>query len=265
VLEVRRRWRDTEIVQEIAFYRDLERVDFRTVVDWRETGGPEAGIANLKVAFTASLDAAEAWFETPFAATRRPADGQEVPALRWADVGDETYGVALLNDGRSGHDALGPRLRLSLARGPYEPDAVSGLGREACRYSLVPHRGSWRDAGVARQAAGFNQPLIARVAAGTPGPGPRRPRPETADAGAVVASLKAAHDGAGRALRVYEGHGRPAALSVSGLGDSARAWAANVVEDRLEELEVRGGRVEVALGPWEVRTVVWEGPAAEGA
>ena len=83
------------------------RVDFRTQVDWQELGSPAAGVPNLKVAFTARLPECQAWFETPFAAVQRPCDGQEVPALRWADVGGAAYGMALLNDSKYGYDALG--------------------------------------------------------------------------------------------------------------------------------------------------------------
>ena len=107
VFSVQHRLRASTIQQFITFYRDLPRVDFRTQVDWQELGSPAAGVPNLKVAFTARLPECQAWFETPFAAVQRPCDGQEVPALRWADVGGAAYGMALLNDSKYGYDALG--------------------------------------------------------------------------------------------------------------------------------------------------------------
>ena len=42
---------------------DLPRVDFETSIDWQEIGSPTAGVPNLKAAFTAQLEACDAWFE----------------------------------------------------------------------------------------------------------------------------------------------------------------------------------------------------------
>ena len=155
VLQVEHKVRSSTIKQQIIFYHDLPRVDFIADIDWQELGTSEKGVPDLKAAFTAHLPECEAWFETPFAAVRRPADGQEVPALRWTDVGGDTYGIALLNDSKYGHDALGNRLRITLVRSGYEPDAISDIGRHEIRYSLLPHPGNWRDAGVVRQATAF--------------------------------------------------------------------------------------------------------------
>ena len=160
VFEVNHGLRSSTIHQYITFYRDLPRVDFRTSIDWQELGSPEKGVPNLKVAFTAQLAECKAWFETPFAAVQRPCDGQEVPALRWADVGGDAYGIAVLNDSKYAYDALGTRLRLTLVRSGYDPDSISDIGQHEICYSLFPHPGDWRSAGVVRQAAGFNQPLL---------------------------------------------------------------------------------------------------------
>jgi alpha-mannosidase len=264
VIDSRRQVRSSQIVQRAIFYRDLSRVDFEADVDWRELGDAERGVPNLKVAFTARLPECEAWFETPFAAARRPSDGQEVPALRWADVGGDSYGIALLNDSKYGYDALGGRLRLTLLRSAYEPDAISDVGRHSMRYSLLPHPGGWRGAQVVRQAAGYNQPLLARHVphdrpAAEPLEGAWRPR--LAEGTSVqVAGLKPARDGSGQIVRLYESGGRAGEAVLGGLPDRARAWETNLVEDRLAALDNRGGAVRLACDPWQVRTILVEYP-----
>lgn len=257
VLEVSRRVRSSAVEQRIVFYRALDRVDFETTVDWQEPGGPEAGVPNLMVAFTARLGEAEAWFETPFAAVRRPSDGQQVPALRWADVGGPDYGIAVLNDRVYGHDALGGRLRLNLVRTAYDPDPVSDRGRREFRYGLMPHPGHWADAGVPRAAAGFNQPLVARVVGAGRAPVGDAPvwRPRlSGDASVVLAGLKRAHAGGGTVLRLYESAGRTGDATLEGLPVGARVLETSVVEDALGEVEVAGGRARLSFGPWQVRT-----------
>jgi alpha-mannosidase len=266
VLESQREARGSQILQRAVFYRDLARVDFQVDVHWRELGGPEQGVPNLKVAFTARLPECESWFETPFAAVRRPSDGQEVPALRWADVGGESYGVALLNDSKYGYDALGGRLRLTLVRSAYEPDAISDIGQHSIRYSLLPHSGDWRAAQVTRHAAGFNQPLIGRQIP------PEQPigdesgyrwRPYLSHAGSVqIAGLKPAHQGGGWIVRLYESAGRTAEVELCGLPDGARAWQANLVEDRQAQLGIRDGAIRLIFRPWQVQTILVEPPTA---
>ena len=213
VVKVERAFRNSRIEQLIVLYNQLPRIDFETVLDWQEPSGPETGIPNLKVAFNARLPETEAWYESPSGAARRPADGQEVPALRWADVGGSEYGLALLNDRRHGHDALGGRLRLTLVRSAFDPDPASDFGTHRLRYSLVPHPGDWREAGIPRQAAEFNQPLLPHLPSARPGSTSRQRqswRPRLAGSPNVqLAALKPAQNGRGVVLRLQETFGRP--------------------------------------------------------
>jgi alpha-mannosidase len=261
VLEVRHSVRGSAITQRIYFYRDLPRVDFETDVEWREVGSERSGITNLKIGFTARMAECDAWYETPFAATRRPSDGQEVPALRWADVGGSDYGFAILNDGKYGYDALGCRLRLTLLRSAYDPDPQPDLGKHRIRYSFVPHPGNWRDAGIVQAGLSFNQPLLAREVVTLAAPAPAGPafRPRLHENSSVVFScLKRARVGTGYILRLYETAGRSARVRLLGLPTAARVWETNVVEDRVQMCSVVDGGTALNFGPWQVRTLLVE-------
>jgi alpha-mannosidase len=250
VLEVRHRYNASTIVQRLAFYRDLARIDVCTDVDWQEAGGPDRGVCSLKAGATVRTLGCEAWFETPFSAVRRPADGQESAAVRWADVGDDDYGLAIVNDAKHGYDALGNRLRLTLVRAAYSPDAVADVGAHHIDYSLVPHAGSWRDAGVVDTAVGRNQPLIARVAGGEGQGQGRRTRVPRVDAATVRISSLASVDGGVR-LRLYETAGRADVAVLSGLAASTA-----VVELDLAGRPLGPVAGELAFRPHEVRTVL---------
>lgn len=263
-LEVTHTVRKSSIRQRIYFYRDLPRVDFETHVDWQELGGPDAGVPNLKAAFTTRMDDCDAWFETPFAAVKRPSDGQEVPALRWADVGGPDYGFAILNAGKYGCDALGCRLRLTLLRSGYDPDAVSDVGEHTIRYSLFPHPGDWRDAGVVKAGVGYNQPLEARPIAGEAPAAAKAPPPfglkVTGGDSVLISCLKRSYDGTGRVVRLYESAGRTVEARLEGLESGVRVWETNVVEDRTSQLSVGAGVVRLTFRPWQVRTLLVENP-----
>ncbi|NUQ70048.1 MAG: alpha-mannosidase [Chthonomonadales bacterium] len=257
VIEVERAVRKSRIVQRIIFYRRLARIDFETTVEWNELGDPQTGVPGLKVAFTGRMPECEAWYETPFAAVQRPSDGQEVPALRWADVGGPTYGFALLNDCKYGYDAMGCRLRLTLIRSAYDPDAISDIGTHVFRYAFVPHPGDWRDASIPAQAAGFNQPLIARSGAQSrlPRAAPRLSNPQSA----MITCLKpAAADRRHIVIRVNETAGRHVAHARLWLPGVRAAWTASIIEEPQGQVVIDGDAVDLSLRPWEVRTYLAE-------
>ncbi len=263
VLEVTHHFRKSAIVEKIIFYRDLPRIDFEADIEWNEVGTPADGVPGLKVAFTANLPECEAWFETPFAAVKRNSNGQEVPALRWADVGGPRYGIAVLNDSKYGYDALGCRLRLTLLRSAYDPDAISDTGRHSVRFALLPHPGDWRDAGVPAAALAYNQPLLTRFVSTEPDDDFIADviaplllnNPQTA----LVSAIKPA---AGRndliVLRVYETGGRHVHNAQLHQLRLKGAWLANVLEEPIAPVPVTDGVISVSLRPWEVRTYLIE-------
>lgn len=251
--------RRSRIVQRMAFYAALSRVDFETTVDWQEPAGPEHGFTDLKVAFALDLDQNEAWFEVPWGAVRRPASGREAPALRWLDVGGSDYGVALLNAGRYGHDVLGPRIRLTLVHGSSQPDAIADLGEHRVRYSLVCHPGDWRAAGVPRLAGGFNQPPVAVLGAGS-GTAARRRRPPVLRGSPSVLLEGLRSTSAGQMLfRLRDSEGRTSEVDVR-LGSQDRVFEADLTEEPVRELTTLRGRLRLVLRPWQVRTFLVERP-----
>ena len=101
----------------------------------------------LRTSFAPQLGRTRAAFEIPFAGFERTADGREVPALRWADMSEESgsYGVSLLNDCKYGHQANGNTLGLTLIRASYEPDHNPDEGQHTFTYALYPHPGTWQE------------------------------------------------------------------------------------------------------------------------
>jgi alpha-mannosidase len=258
VLETTHRVRASRVLKRLVFYSALPRVDVELEIAWNEPGGPEVGVPNLLLSFAGRLGEAEAWYETPFSAARRPADGLVVPGLRWALVDDEKGGFAVLNDGKYGFDALGSRLRVHLIRTAYEPDAASDAGlHDRCAFSVVPYAGDWRDQQVTELAAGFNTPLLGRLRSGD-----RRAaqawRPLLLGrTTAVIDALKFAHRGDGaRVIRLHESAGRTAHARLAGLPEDAAVYSANVVEDVAGRLEPHGGELELVFRPFEVKTLI---------
>jgi alpha-mannosidase len=165
------KWGDSWICQYISLSSGRTQVDVRVEVDWHE----RHRMAKLSVPTRVEADAAT--FDVAYGAISRLQTGDEEPGQRWVDVSGvvdgAAYGVALLNDCKYGFDALGGEIRMSVVRSPiyafHDPAKVqpgeayeyTDQGLHVFRYSIVPHAGDWRDAGVPRLAAEFNRPCLA--------------------------------------------------------------------------------------------------------
>ena len=168
--------------QSMFLYKDYDRIDFRTEVDW------DTERRRIRLAFPTGLKKDEAVYSIPYGALRRSSYEPEMdtrygtngdwPAVNWIDVYDEERdcGVALINAGTPSHKVENGVIFLSVLRSPADIWSVTEEDYDYCldfddardagvhefRYSLVPHTGSYRSAGIERRGREFNNPLICR-------------------------------------------------------------------------------------------------------
>jgi len=228
---------------------------------WVERGGPEVGTPSLRMRFPLALADAKARYEVPFGSVQRDlSGGEEVPALRWADVqgrcgaGGAVAGCALLNDSKYGHSLDGSTLALTLIRSSYSPDPLPEIGEHRVRMALAPHgqvlaapQGTDGDspacsvADLVRLGAGFNHPvqvIATDVHAGRLGPAGaaiESVRPYNV----ILSSVKKAEDDDGVIFRLFEADGRAAEASVR-LDGAIWGQVAEAVEVDLLERPLAG-------------------------
>jgi alpha-mannosidase len=253
VLRVKSRFRDSSFEQDLTLYRGVPRLDCRLRLDWQERN------IMIKAAFPLGLKAPAARFEIPYGSIARPADGTEVPALRWIDVSEESgeYGVSLLNDSKYGFDVKGNIMRLSVIHGATAPDPEADRGKHELLYSLLPHRGDWKAAETPRRGMELNSPLIARVPLVHGGALPKVHSFVRVGPGNVVLSALKKEMGyaeRGLVLRVYEIHGEKAEAKIE------FPWPVTAEEtDLIERPSGRslgsGAAISVPLGPYEIKTI----------
>ena len=246
---VRLRWRfrASTVVQDVRLWANSPRLEFATRIDWHDRR------LLLKTRFPLAVRSPQASFETAFGVVERPTHRNtswdearfEVPGHRFAVLSEPGYGVALLNDGRYGHHALGSELGLSLLRSPIYPDPRADEGRHELTYALVPHSGTWLEGGVLAEAEDLNRPLLALPCRAA---GAGRLRPLAVEGLPLgLAALKPAEDVGGVVLRLYEPQG---ARGVARLR-LPRGWR---LTDELDLLEDRIGRPDLDFGPFQVRS-----------
>jgi alpha-mannosidase len=261
VLRITRHWQASTFVQDVTVYDGLPQVDIVTDIDWHERH------KLLKAGFPLSASSSQAAYEIPYGSIERPTTRNnsvedakfEVPALRWADLGDEKNGFSLINESKYGYDAVGNLLRLSLLRSPTSPDPDADQGRQRFTYSLYPHSGTWRQALTVRQGYDFNYHLTAMQVPAHSGKLPGsfsflKAEPDNV----VVTAMKKTEDGDGLLVRFYEWAGKSGSVTLTLPPGIASATLANLMEKPEGfALPVSGGRVvTVPVTPFQIQTVI---------
>ena len=266
VLRVTRHWQASTFVEDITLYNGLPRVDVVMDIDWHERH------KLLKAGFPLAASSAQATFEIPYGTIERPTTRNnsvedakfEVPALRWADLGDQQNGFSLINESKYGYDAKGNLLRLSLLRSPTWPDPEADQGHQHFSYALYPHSGTWKQALTVRQGYDFNYHLTGMPVSAHSG---RLPGSfsflKTEPDNVVVTAMKKTEDGDGLLVRFYEWAGKSGNITLTLPPGIRSATLANLMEKpEGSPLAVSGGQqVTVPVTPFEIQTVIVRYPA----
>ncbi len=211
-VRIQRTWQHSHFTQDISLDADADFVRVDTTVDWHETH------VLLKAAFPLAASSQKATFEIPYGTIERPTTRNnsfekaqfEVPALRWADLGDEHQGVSILNDSKYGYDALGNTLRLTLLRSPIWPDPDADRGVQHFSYAIYPHTGTWKQAETVHRGYEFNDPLTAtQVFAHTGTLPPTHSFASVDEKNVILTAVKKAEDADALIFRMYEVNGTP--------------------------------------------------------
>jgi len=258
-VRITRTWQDSKFVQDISLYAHLDRIDIANKIDWHETH------VLLKAAFPLAASAPFATYEIPYGTIERPTTRNnsweaakfEVPALRWADLGDGAHGFSLINESKYGYDAKGNVLRLSLLRSPTWPDPEADRGHHEFSYSLYPHSDDWRHAFTIRRGYEFNYGLSAfQVEAHSGVLPPHNSFLKTEGENVVLTAAKKAEDTDAIILRLYEWEGKSGEVNIDLPQKPIRAFITNLMEkSEATALPLHDNQVSVRVRPYEIVSV----------
>ena len=256
IIRMVKQHRKSRFEQDIVMYENSPRIDFVTKAEWQERQ------VMLKIAFPVEIMADNATYEIQFGALQRTTHKNtswdrekfEVAAHRWIDISENGYGVSLLNNCKYGHDVKGNVLRITALRGTEFPDSDADKGHHEFTYSLLPHKGDWREGETVRRAYELNVPLIFRQGGASKGEYPAEYSFLKIQGPAILETLKPAEDGKGIILRVYEPNGGRGKVTVMLSKILRNLKECNLVEEDKGILGFDGNSFSFNVSPFEIRT-----------
>ena len=246
-------YNNSKIMQTLCLYNDKRRIDFKTVVDWKESQ------KILKTAFSVDIRGVFARYDVQEGNIVRPitrntsweAAKFEVVAHKWADLSETGYGVALLNDCKYGYDIKEDTMRLSLLKSATDPDYSADYGTHEFIYSLYPHKEEWYNSGLEEEAFDLNSPVVVLDGASALG----NESLISFDAKNIVLdAFKKAENEEAYVLRFHEYTGRRGKINLK-TGLKFDSWCeADLMENPLGEWKQTA--IEVEVKPYEIKTIM---------
>src|SRR5271170_4180498 len=265
-IQVARTWQSSKFVQEISLDANADEVLVTNDIDWHENH------ILLKVAFPLAATSDNATYEIPYGTIQRPTTRNnsweqakfEVPAMRWADLGDAKQGMSLINESKYGYDAAGNVLRLSLLRSPTWPDPDADRAHHHFVFALYPHAGDWKQAPSIRHGYELNYQLTAMQVDSHTGDWPTEHSFVGIDGDDVVlTAIKKAENADGLLFRFFEWEGNAGNVTLHVPEGATSATLTNLMETpEGSPLPVTNNQVTVPITPFEIQTVRVDYPSA---
>lgn len=258
-IRIVRTWQHSKFVQEIQLDAGSDEAVVVNDIDWHEKH------VLLKTAFALTASSPFATYEIPFGTIQRPTTRNnswekakwEVPALRWADLGNADHGFSLINESKFGYDAKGNVLRLSLLRAPTYPDPTADQGHHHFRYALYPHAGNWRHALTVRHGYDFDYGLKAMLVEAHAGSmAAENSFVSVTPENVVLTAMKKAEDSHSLIFHMYEWAGKSGNIELTVPPGATGAVETNLMEKpEGGPLPMNGDRITVPVHPYEIVAV----------
>lgn len=254
---LKRKFLDSILKQNIYVYNDIPRIDFATVVDWKEKQ------ILLKAAFPVDVHSDKAAYEIQYGNVERPTHWNtswdyarfEVCAHKWADLSEDGYGVSLLNDCKFGHDIKESVMRLTLLKSATHPNVDADREVHEFTYSLYPHKGGWKEAGTVQMAYELNCPMYTKVEDAHSGSLQEEFSMVGVDKDNVVIEVvKKAEDSEAIIVRLYECYNRRTTVTLSFFKEIAKAAECDLMEKELKDVQTKGNQITFEIKPYEIKT-----------
>ncbi len=272
-LKVVKRFNNSVITQRINFFNNLRRIDFKTEIDWNESQ------VLLKTYFPFDVVANKATYEIQYGSVERAthentswdAAKYEVCAHKWADISENGYGIALMNDCKYGYSGNETTMSLTLIKSGIFPNPNADREHHEFTYSILPHKGDFRTGDVIKESYFLNYPVYIMAA--------KKPKEYVKsffniDSDSVILEvIKPMHSEKGSIvkideteclkteqnvsviLRFYESFGGRTTANLTSCFQIVSAFECDMLEYTTKRLNLNENKVMLKMNPYEIKTV----------
>jgi alpha-mannosidase len=255
MVEQHYRFGQSTLQQRIVLTAGSHRIDFITIVDWKENQ------KMLRTSFPVAIFATEATCDIQFGSIKRPTHRNtswdmakyEICAQKWVDLSQWDYGVALLNDCKYGYKVSENVLDLNLLRSPNYPDPHADRAQHEFTYALYPHAGNHIVGNVVHAGYELNVPL--RPVPGVPQQSHHLSLAHVEADNIIIETVKKAEKSDDIILRLYESSGATTRTTLTFDREIKAIWSTNLLEKSEKSLDHQQKSVGLTLSPFEILTL----------
>ena len=176
-------------------------------------------------------------------------------------MSEADFGAALLTDCKYGYDAVEQTVRLTLLKGPNNPDPDPDLGVHRFRYALLLHQGEQDLSQVIRAATRFNNPVLIHGQIGNSATTPQFLEPgfsfaSTDNANLTLETVKLSEAGNAIVLRIFEHANRRSTGCIQFGLPVAQVTETDLMEQGTgTNCDINENTVELSFRPFEIKTL----------
>ena len=226
-MRVKSKYRDSYVIQDFRVYKELDHIEVKVNVDWRE---PQT---LLKLKFPVNFNFRKPTYEIPYGYIEKSANGEEEPGQTWVDFSGEhfkngvLYGLGIANDSKYSYSFDVDEMSITLLKNSvyahHDPKVLDqeeeyvyvDNGIQEMTYALLPHEGGWKDSDIIRRAMEINQKPVTVIETFHQGSQPQVQSFVQVDRREIVISaMKEAEDKDGVIVRAYETMKRPVEATI---------------------------------------------------
>lgn len=283
---------ECSIETEIILYSEVQRIEFKTIFD------NKAGDHRLRVEFPTEVKTGYVWADGHFGVIKRlinlpDSEGWQEKTYKTAhnsgfiDIHDEEHGIALLNQGLPEYEIIPENNTIALtllrcigwlSRGDLEyrkegagpsfatPEAQC-LGEHTFFYALIPHQGSWAEAGISQKTRQYKTKILTKQLKNQPGNlSDKYSFIELEGEYLEISAIKKNELEDKLVIRVYNPTDREITGKIKLGFDIHKVYLGRLDESYEKELSyVDVGEVKIELKPREIKTIILEQGVSKGS
>jgi alpha-mannosidase len=259
------RHKTIDLTKTVIVYRNIPRIDLVTHLNLLQSH------IQVRLRFDTGMITPEYTRHTQFGAYTMPEEkvlkeSMKIPSMSWIAAEEGDRGVAFMTQGVPINEIKSGEIFYTLIRsvsvlsadgtsGPLVPvPKAQELGEHTYHYSIFPYKGNWREVQVYRRGQELSQPLKAFQMNRKPFENELHTFTLAPDS-LMLSALKQAEDNTAVIMRFYETLGEPCTAIIGLVPQVTRVELVNLLEEKEAELEIKDGKVELEVKPFEIITL----------